>query len=86
MSYSNFYYNSKETQKFTLTYIDLDVLPELRAFVKELGGTIKHIPIRNNLNAVKGNVTLSGISWCELGPKCSKFRDFCKEKYINIQN
>jgi predicted dinucleotide-binding enzyme len=81
---SIFNHFGNETQKFNVSYVSLDHLPALRTFVKENGGTIKHIPIRNNMNAVRADVMFSAISWAALAPTLKKFREFCQEHYINL--
>jgi hypothetical protein len=75
-----------EIVKYNLEYIDLDLYPELKSIVKDLNGTIKTTPIKGNMNAIRGKVTLTDSSFAAIVPTLRKFKSFCQEKRIIINS
>ena len=74
-----------EIEKFYIWHVTSAKYPEVKRLVKEVGGTLRHIPIKHDLGAVRIYITLTAISWVAIAPKIKTLRESLALLHLQLE-
>ena len=74
-----------EIEKFYIWHVTSAELPGVSRLVKESGGTMRRVPIKHVLGAVRVYITVTAISWAAIAPRIKTLRESLATMHLQLE-